>query len=109
MMFDGKAGAWDAALWLGLAIASVASTSPAHAREGRARVDIPSQALSTMLTQIGRQTGTDIVFASADVSGQWAPAVRGAYTPQEALDIALRSTALSARRTLQGAYLIAPR
>ncbi|WP_177198493.1 TonB-dependent receptor [Novosphingobium sp. CF614] len=58
------------------------------------------------LNQIGRQTSSEVIFTSEDVQGRRAPAVRGNYTPEEALQVALRGTSLNVRRTPQGAYLI---
>lgn len=95
------------ALWLGAALLplAVAGTAAAQSADMR-QIDIPSQPLASTLNQIGRQTGSEIVFASMEVRGKRAPAVRGAYAPEEALNIALQGTSLHARRTPQGAYVV---
>ncbi len=79
---------------------------PAIAQGAEAHVDVPAQTLSSTLTQIGRQTNTEVIFASGDVRGKRAPAVRGSYTPEQALEMALQGTALSVRRTQQGAFIV---
>lgn len=71
-----------------------------------AAVDIPSQPLALSLTQIGRATRSEIIFSAADVRGRKAPAVRGSYSVERALALALRGTGLVARRTASGAFLI---
>jgi len=96
-----------AALLVGVAAISISSSERGFAQAaGAGQVNVPSQPLSITLNQIGRQTGSDIIFSSNDVRGRRAPAVRGSYTPGEALEVALRGTALNVRRTPQGAYLV---
>ncbi|UNU42763.1 TonB-dependent receptor [Sphingopyxis sp. YF1] len=90
----------------GAAVAtSVASPAPVQAAEAK-RLDIPAQSLSTTLTQIGRQTGSEVIFQAGDVQGLRAPAVRGALTADQALGTALRGSGLRARRTAHGAYVV---
>jgi outer membrane receptor protein involved in Fe transport len=77
----------------------------AQAAEAK-QFNIPTQSLVTTLTQIGRQTGSEVVFSATDVRGRQAPAVRGALTADAALQQALQGSGLKARRTTQGAYAI---
>ncbi|MGV7120838.1 TonB-dependent receptor domain-containing protein [Sphingopyxis sp. 550A] len=98
---------FKAAMYLGVAALAVGMTSPAQAQAAEAKqVDIPAQSLADTLTQIGRQTGSEVVFQPADVRGHSAPAVRGALTADQALGAALQGSGLKARRTAQGAYVI---
>ncbi len=98
---------FKAAMFLGVATVAVVAASPSRAQAAEAaQLNIPPQALATTLTLIGRQTGSEVVFQAADVRGRQAPAVRGALTPDQALDTALRGSGLRARRTAQGAYVI---
>lgn len=98
---------FKAAMYLGVAAVAVGVASPAQAQAAEAKqLDIPAQALATTLTQIGRETGSEVVFQAADLRGRNAPAVRGALTADDALDVALRGSGLRARRTAQGAYVI---
>ncbi len=93
-------------LWLSVAALSLSAVGAAHAQAAEVRqVDIPAQSLATTLNQIGRQTGSEVVFASADVRGKKAPAVRGSYSADEALRVALQGTSLSARRTTHQSWL----
>jgi len=95
-----------ASLWLGVATLCVTAADTAIAQGVEAHVEIPAQPLAATLTQIGRQTSAEIIFSSADVRGKRAPALRGSFTAQQALAIALQSSSLSARLTQQGAYLV---
>jgi len=98
---------FKAAMYLGVAAVAVTMASPAQAQAAEAKqLDIPAQALAETLTQIGRQTGSEVVFQPGDVRGHSAPAVRGALTPDQALAAALRGSGLTARRSAQGAYVI---
>lgn len=112
MTFAGRAAAsFRAALLLGVAAVAVVSAAPAQAQATAAeasQLDIPAQPLAATLTQIGRQTGSEIVFQPDEVNGRQAPAVRGQLTADQALAIALQGTGLEARRTGQGAWVIEP-
>jgi len=98
---------FKAAMYLGVAAVALGVVSPAQAQAAEAKqLDIPAQALATTLTQIGRQTGSEVVFQANDVRGRRAPAVRGSLTAEQALDAALQGSGLRARQTAQGAYVI---
>lgn len=98
---------FKAAMYLGVAGLAISVVSAAEAKAAEAKqLNIPAQPLATTLTQIGRQTGSEVVFQADDVRGKRAPAVRGALTVDQALGAALRGTGLKARRTAQGAYAI---
>lgn len=94
-------------LRVGVAALSLLAGEAVYAQPVSAnQVNVPAQPLSVTLNQIGRQTGSEIIFTSADVRGRQAPAVHGSYTPADALQFALQGTPLSVRRTPQGAYLV---
>ncbi|WP_255211527.1 TonB-dependent receptor domain-containing protein [Sphingopyxis granuli] len=98
---------FKAAMYLGVATLAVSAAGAAQAQAAEAKqLDIPAQALANTLTQIGRQTGSEVVFQAGDVRGRNAPAVRGALTAGQALDAALRGSGLRARHTAQGAYVV---
>jgi iron complex outermembrane receptor protein len=98
---------FKAAMYLGVAALAVGLTSPVRAQAAEAKqLDIPAQSLATTLTQIGRQTGSEIIFSATAVRGRKAPAIRGAMTVDGALEQALQGSGLKARRTAQGAYAI---
>src|SRR3546814_20951301 len=94
-------------MYLGVAALAVGMTSPAQAQAAEAKqLDIPAQALAAPLTQIGRQTGSEVVFQPGDVRGRRAPAVSGKLTADQALEAALQASGLNSRRTTQGADLM---
>jgi outer membrane receptor protein involved in Fe transport len=98
---------FKAAMYLGVAALAVSAGGAVQAQAAEAKqLDIPAQALANTLTQIGRQTGSEVVFQAGDVRGRNAPAVRGALTAGQALDAALRGSGLRARHTAQGAFVI---
>ena len=98
---------FKAAMYLGVAGLAISVVSAAEAKAAEAKqLNIPAQPLATTLTQIGRQTGSEVVLQADDVRGKRAPAVRGALTVDQALGAALRGPGLKARRTAQGAYAI---
>ncbi len=98
---------FKAAMYLGVAALAVSAAGAVQAQAAEAKqLDIPAQSLANTLTQIGRQTGSEVVFQAGDVRGRNAPAVRGALTAGQALDAALRGSGLRARHTPQGAYVV---
>src|SRR3546814_7894832 len=57
---------FKAAMYLGVAALAVGMTSTAQAQAAEARqIDIPAQSLANTLTQIGRQTSSEVVFQPA--------------------------------------------
>lgn len=85
--------------WDGGVVTAMAQTRPSA-------IDVPEQALAASLTQIGRQSRAEIIFADTDVRNHRSPAVRGAYSTEQALRLALQGTGLAVRRTPQGAFLV---
>jgi iron complex outermembrane receptor protein len=71
-------------------------------------VDIPAQSLSSALTQFGRDTGTEIVFAPEVVKQKISTAIRGDFSKEKALALMLSGTDLTYRVTAQGAIVIHP-
>ena len=69
-------------------------------------VDIPAQSLSSALTQFGRDTGTEIVFAPEAVKQKSSTAIRGDFSREKALALMLTGTGLTYRVTAQGAIVI---
>ncbi len=94
-------------LGVGLALL-LAFTQAQPAEVSRVRVDIPAQALSASLTQFGRETGTEIVFAPDAVEHKKAPAIKGEFARERAIALILSGTGLSYRVTAQGAFVVEP-
>ncbi len=63
------------------------------------RFDIPSQPLSSALTQFGRQAGLQVAVDSTVVSGLRTDGLRGDYTPEQAIARLLAGTGLGHRYT----------
>ncbi|WP_066823697.1 TonB-dependent receptor [Sphingomonas mali] len=62
---------------------------PATAQEAPVAFDLPSRDLATTLRAVARQAGREILFADEDVRGRWSPAVRGRFTVEQAVRIAI--------------------
>ena len=70
----------------------------AQAETGRTvALDIPARPLDTALTALADQAGLRLLFEAGDVPDRQAPALRGEYTPREALRRLLASTGLDYR------------
>lgn len=82
------------------AVPAVAQASP------RAAIRLEAQSLSSALTQLGRQTRTEIIFNPALVRGKRAPALSGSYPVAEAIDRLIAGHGLRARPTSSGAFVI---
>jgi len=92
---------------LSLAASTALLAQPVQAQAAVAKnIDIPAQSLASSLNQIGRQTSSEIIFLSSTVQGRRAPAVHGNFTAEQAIRLAIEGTALAARQTPQGAYVI---
>lgn len=74
-----------------------AAMAQARTAEGRIALDIPAQDLNKALLALADRTGLQIVFDLDKVSGRSSAAVRGDYSPIEALSQLLRGTGLTYR------------
>ncbi|MFT3800601.1 MAG: TonB-dependent receptor [Burkholderiaceae bacterium] len=79
----------------------------AHAQDQAADIDLPAQPLEAALHALSRQTGAAIAVDAALAAGKQAPALRGRYTPREALDRLLAGSGLVAV-TQGGAFVLRP-
>ncbi|ENE2732224.1 TonB-dependent receptor [Stenotrophomonas maltophilia] len=86
------------ALAIAAALPGMALSTSAFAQQASAAAvmpfAVPAQALDRALTQLADQGGVRILFVSSDVAGQQAPAVQGAHTPGQALDLLLAGSGL---------------
>jgi outer membrane receptor protein involved in Fe transport len=86
-------------------IAIVAIAPPAAAWSAERRVyDLPAQPLGDSLRAVSLRSGTDILAAAALVADRRAPALKGSYTVDEALDVLLAGSGL--RRRGAGATIV---
>lgn len=80
---------------LALAGTAMILAAPALAQgEAAQQFDLPSQELGASLRQVALQTGTPVIAPTELVSGSRAPALKGQYLPEEALETLLRGTGL---------------
>ncbi|SFJ96809.1 Outer membrane receptor for ferrienterochelin and colicins [Sphingomonas sp. NFR04] len=61
----------------------------ARAQVGATRFDLPAQNLASMLRAIARQGGREILFADEEVRGKRSGAIRGIYTVEQAVGLAI--------------------
>lgn len=93
----------------GAALAALAIFSqavPAYAQQQGFDLDIPAQDLGSALRAFARSTNQQVTFASADVRGKQAPAVKGRYTVPAALDILLSGSGLVVQNGHSGVLII---
>lgn len=93
---------------LAVSLATVAAVQPAYAQEQTYSFDIPAQDLDSALKTFARVSGQQVVFNSRDARGKNAPALKGSYSAQEALDVLLRGSGLVVERGKSGLFLIHP-
>ena len=91
-----------------LACALLVSLAQLPARAQGLEIDLPAQPLGQALNALAQKTGTPIAAPAALVAGKQAPAVKGRYTPQEALGRLLVGSGLQARRKGAG-FVVQPR
>ncbi len=94
------------ALALSTAMVLVAPAAMAQASEAR-DYDLPSQPLGDALRQVALQSGRQVIVASELVDGLRAPALKGRYDVDTALEMLLRGTGLNAVRV--GSTLVVQR
>jgi hypothetical protein len=88
---------------LGLCLAAGAAMA-----DGRIALDIPSQPLAAALEVYGDATGREVLYNSNLTLGRWSAAIKGAFTPREALEALLRGTGLTASYTDPDFFLLVP-
>ena len=102
-------------LVLACAVLSIPSATvfiPCEARaqagssDQRIAFDIPAQPLDAALTAYFRTTGVQLLYDSALTNGRRSGAVRGNFTPREALRLLLRGTGLIARYSRANAAIL---
>ncbi|HEY0947603.1 MAG TPA: TonB-dependent receptor plug domain-containing protein, partial [Opitutaceae bacterium] len=81
--------------------------SPAVAAEGTRAFDIPAADATASLKQYAQQAGVELLYSTKEVEGEKTNALKGEFTPQEALTRLLASTRLIATPTrMNGAVAI---
>src|SRR6185437_225413 len=78
----------------------------AYAQAQTYSFNIPAQDLASALKVFGHQAHQQIAFDGAIVRGKMSAAVKGNYTPDEALNRLLAQTGLHSGRTASGVLLV---
>jgi iron complex outermembrane receptor protein len=84
-----------------LSIAALLSIS-IHVHAATADIDIAAQSLDQSILTLGKQSGENIAFPSDLASKLKAPAIKGNYSVQQALEILLKGTGLTIQKTPAG-------
>lgn len=71
-------------------------------------LDLPSASLDQALNTLARQTSVQILFASDITAGKTAPAIKGRYTPKQALAQLLNNSGLQSNARGEQTFIIAP-
>jgi hypothetical protein len=90
------------------ALAVFAQGVPAYAQAVTVQVDIPAQDLRTALRAFARASRQQLSFDAGSVRGKRSPALRGTFTPAEALAKLLAGSGLVAQIGRSGVILIRP-
>ncbi len=85
---------------------ALAAPPAAHA-QATYSFNLPAQDLGQSLRSVARQTGSNIAFDPAVVRGRTAPALRGNFSAEQALERLLDGSGLSTSRTSGGSWVVA--
>ncbi|QLF93504.1 TonB-dependent siderophore receptor [Pseudomonas sp. ABC1] len=101
---------WPLAIALSLALLgpTAHATDAAEVRQQAVAFNLPADSLANTLNAIARQTGQVIALDPALVQGKQAPAIRGNFSPLQALQRALDGSDLELRVTGSGNFSVQP-
>lgn len=94
-------------LRLSLLASSLLIAVSAHGQE-KVNVDLPAAPLGEAINALAQQSSVQIIFAGNLGAGQETPAVKGRFTPQEALQKLLKDSGLQARAKDERTFIIVP-
>jgi outer membrane protein W len=89
--------------------AQAAATAPATPAEVRVEFDIPSQPMAAALNAWAVQANTQVFVDPGPVAHLTAPAIKGAFTPRQALRALLARSHLQVSQGANGVFVIKPR
>ncbi len=95
-----------AAWFLTLALFVAASALVAAPAAKRMSFDIPATGAIDAFKQFAAQSGTQVLYAADLVEGVKTPALKGQFTPREAIDRLLVGTELAAQQADNGAFAV---
>jgi iron complex outermembrane recepter protein len=84
-----------------LSIAALLSVS-IHVQAAGSNLDIAAQPLDQAILSLGKQSGENIAFPSDLASKFKAPAIKGSYSVEQALEMLLKGTGLAIQKTAAG-------
>jgi outer membrane receptor protein involved in Fe transport len=95
---------WNTTILAGAIALALGAAGTAEAQE--LAFNIPAESLSQALRDYGRATGRQLIFTEDLVRGRAVAALRGAYTPDQALSRLLKGSGLTAEVSARGAIMI---
>lgn len=90
------------------ALIAFSQAVPAYAQQQTYSFDIPAQNLGSALREFARVARQQVTFDAAAVRGKHAPALRGSYTAEQALERLLSGSGLEAQRGRSGLFIVRP-
>lgn len=82
------------------------AASQAEIAASRLAFDIPAQELGAALKALGAAANEQVLFSERVVAGLRSPDLKGEYSIEEAIELLLEGTGLTAERTPSGVFLI---
>jgi outer membrane receptor protein involved in Fe transport len=98
---------WSLACGTAMALALAAAPSAVFAQAAY-QFDLPPQPLADALRAVGTKASVTVAFNPATVSGKSAPALKGAYPAQAAIEHLISGAGLRVRITAAGSFLVEP-
>ncbi|WP_420800833.1 TonB-dependent siderophore receptor [Pseudomonas cavernae] len=77
-----------------------------HAQTDRVNLDLAAEPLDQALNSLAQQSGVQILFASQIAAGKQAPALKGSFTPREALERLLAASGLSVQTQGDDTFIV---
>src|SRR5438876_5592876 len=96
-------------LLVGTSVISLAQPTAAaavQASQAARFYDIPAQPLGTALSSYAEQSGVDLVANPMSVKGKRSHAIKGNFSPEDALSEILRGTSLDYRMSSNGSVIV---
>ncbi|WP_241150392.1 MULTISPECIES: TonB-dependent siderophore receptor [Delftia] len=93
---------------MALPVPSQAQVPAQEARAQQLPFDIAAQPLATALGAFGKQSGQQVLFDEADLTGRSAQAVKGRFTPRQALEQLLGGSGMAVATERSGGFTLKP-
>jgi Secretin and TonB N terminus short domain len=103
-----QASAWLLLCLMASSFAVLIQPAGAQSPEPEIQFDLPVEPLDTALEAYMQITGSQVLYRSALTNARVSTALKGRFTPTQALAKLLAGTSLTARYTTEGAFTIIP-